>query len=87
MSKEKIIKWGYDGSQQSQFKQKFNNSTDSDSNIFQSSLVPLRLVVRTNGETVKIIWQNPVPSSVRFCRPIHIRFISETKDITKEEKT
>lgn len=79
---EIILKWGCDGSQQSQFKQKFQNTTDSDANIFQSSLVPLRLVVRTNG---KIIWQNPTPSSVRFCRPIRIRFISETKDVTKEE--
>lgn len=31
------------------------------------------------------MWQNPLPSSPRFCRPIRIRFISETKDITNEE--
>ncbi|KAF2894244.1 hypothetical protein ILUMI_11929 [Ignelater luminosus] len=36
--------------------------------------------------TSTIIWQNSVPSSVRFCKPIRIRLISETKDITKEEK-
>lgn len=36
-----IVKWGCDGLQQSQFKQKFQNSTDSDANIFQSSLVPV----------------------------------------------
>ena len=79
---ELISKWGCDGSQQSQFKQKFQNISDSDSNIFQSSLVPLRLIVNIND---KIIWQNSVPSSVRFCRPIRIRFVSESKDITKEE--
>ena len=79
-----ILKWGCDGSQHSQFIQKFQNSTDSDANIFQSSLVPLRLIVTIKGE-VKIIWQNPVPSSVRFCRPVHIRFVSESNDITKEE--
>ncbi|KAL4120909.1 hypothetical protein QTP88_013516 [Uroleucon formosanum] len=28
---------------------------------------------------------NPVPSSIRFCRPIRIRFLHETADITKEE--
>ena len=72
------------GSQQSQLKQKFQNSTDSDANIFQSFLVPLRLIVTIKGE-VKIIWQNPVPSSVRFFRPVRIRFFSESKDITKEE--
>lgn len=81
---ELISKWGCDGSQQSQFKQKFQDSSKTDSNIFQSSLVPLRLISNVNGE-IKIIWQNPVPSSVRFCRPIRIRFVSETKEITKGE--
>jgi len=81
-----ITKWVCDGSQQSQFKQKFENNTDSDANIFQSSLVPLRLVIIIDGEQKKVIWQNPVPSSVRFCRPIRIRFINKSKDITNEEK-
>ncbi|CAH1099302.1 unnamed protein product [Psylliodes chrysocephalus] len=80
-----ISKWGCDGSQQTQYKQKFQNITDSDANIFQSSLVPLRLLVIIDGEQKKIIWQNPVPSSLRFCRPIRIRFINESKDVTKEE--
>jgi hypothetical protein len=41
---ELLLKWGCDGSQQTQFKQKFNEDMDtSDSNIFQSSFVPLRL--------------------------------------------
>ncbi|XP_050504471.1 uncharacterized protein LOC126883234 [Diabrotica virgifera virgifera] len=80
-----ISKWGCDGSNQTQFKQKFANTDDDDANIFLSSLVPVRMVVFVNGETRKIVWQNPVPSSVRFCRPIRARFIHETKDITKEE--
>lgn len=37
---ELISKWGCDGSQQTQFKQKFQNLSDSDANIFQSSCVP-----------------------------------------------
>lgn len=37
-----ISKWGCDGSQQMQYKQKFQNSNDSDRNIFQSAFVPLR---------------------------------------------
>lgn len=81
---ELVTKWGCDGSQQSQFKQKFENNTDSDANIFQSSLVPLRLQTNNNG-LKKIIWQNPVPSSPRYCRPIRIRFIHETKDVTNYE--
>lgn len=80
-----ISKWGCDGSQQTQYKQKFHNRTDSDANIFQSSLVPLRIVVIIDGEKKKIVWQNPVPSSPRFCRPIRIRFINESKNVTQEE--
>lgn len=79
-----FVKWGCDGSQQSQYKQKFENNTDSDANVFQSSLVPLRLVSATDKQH-KILWQNPLPSSPRYCRPIRIRFIHETKDITIEE--
>lgn len=79
---ELFLKWGCDGSQQSQFKVKFENAADSDSNIFQSSLVPLRLQLKSSK---KILWQNPVPSSPRFCRPIRMRFISESKDVTNEE--
>ncbi|CAI6352431.1 unnamed protein product [Macrosiphum euphorbiae] len=37
-----LSKWGCDGSQQTQYKQKFQNSKDSDANIFQTSFVPLR---------------------------------------------
>lgn len=66
-----ISKWGCDGSQQMQYKMKFENETDSDANIFQSSVVPLQLVYGTDK---KIVWQNPAPSSPRHCRPIRLRF-------------
>lgn len=77
-----ISKWGCDGSQQVQYKMRFENETDSDANIFQSSLVPLQLVY---GAEKKMLWQNPTPSSPRYCRPIRIRFIKETTDVTNEE--
>lgn len=80
-SLELICKWGCDGSQQAQFKQKMENDA-TDSNIFQSSFVPLRLVC---GTTKKTLWQCPTPSSSRYCRPIRIRFVKETVDITQEE--
>lgn len=80
-----ITKWGCDGSHQTQFKQKFSNTENDDGNLFLSSLVPVRLIVSVNKELKKIVWQNPVPSSVRFCRPIRARFVHETKDVTKEE--
>lgn len=81
---ELISKWGYDGSHQNAYQQKFSDSTQDDSHIFQSPLVPLRLQSRL-GEKIKVLWQNPTPSSTRFCRPIRIRFLHETVDITKEE--
>lgn len=56
-----ISKWGCDGLQQTQYKQKFQNSSDCDANIFQSSLVPLQLVVVINKEQQKIIWQIASP--------------------------
>ncbi|CAH0563012.1 unnamed protein product [Brassicogethes aeneus] len=77
-----ICKWGCDGSQQVQYKQKFENETDSDANIFQSSLVPLQLVC---GKKKVVVWQNPSPSSPRYCRPIRIRFLHESVAVTNEE--
>lgn len=47
-SLELISKWECDGSQQTQFKQKFDNSTESDANIYQTSLIPLRLFCSTD---------------------------------------
>ena len=81
---ELISKWGCDGSHQSAYQQKFQDSTQDDSNIFQSSLVPLRLQSHI-ADRKKVLWQNPTPSSTRFCRPICIRFLHETVDITNEE--
>ncbi|CAH0689249.1 unnamed protein product [Chilo suppressalis] len=78
---ELTYKWGCDGSQQAQYKQKFANNSDSDANIFQSSLVPLQLISKSSK---KIIWNNPSPSP-RYCRPMRIRFIHETKDVTNDE--
>lgn len=31
------------------------------------------------------MWQNPVPSSSRFCRPIHLQFKKETTELSQEE--
>ncbi|CAH1100332.1 unnamed protein product [Psylliodes chrysocephalus] len=79
-----VCEWGCDGSQQSKFKQKFENVTDSNENMFQSYFVPLRLVC---GNDKKIVWANPTSPFPRYCRPIRFRFVKETTDITEEEKT
>lgn len=79
-----ITKWGCDGSQQTEYKQKFEHTDDTDSNIFQSSMVPLLLFCGTE-EKKKIIWQNPTPSSPRYCRPIRILFCKESADLIRNE--
>lgn len=51
-----IRKWGCDGSQPAQYKQKFEYEADSDANIFQNSFVPSQLTCGTDN--IKVIWQN-----------------------------
>ncbi|CAH1110473.1 unnamed protein product [Psylliodes chrysocephalus] len=80
-----ISKWDCDRSQQSQFKQKLEKDIDSNSSIFQSCFAPLQLV--SEDKNKKVLWNNPTPSSPRFCGPIRFRFINETNDVTEEEIT
>ncbi|KAL4126338.1 hypothetical protein QTP88_010560 [Uroleucon formosanum] len=84
---EMVYKWGCDGSSgQSQYKQKFNDSsTSTDQTMFMFSLVPLELrcfPIRNNDSD--IIWQNPVPSSTKFCRPIKFMYKKETTESTQK---
>lgn len=79
-----LYKWGGHGSaSQSTYKQKYsdNDATKSDANLFAICLVPLRLSA-SNG---LIMWQNPRPSSTRFCRPIKLIFKKETSELVKKE--
>ena len=76
-------KWCCDGSSgQSQYKQKLPEESEliSDANLFTSSLVPIKLIDKVTGA---VVWQNPAPSSVRFCRPICIKFCKEIPEKTK----
>lgn len=78
-----ISKWGFDGaSGHSEYKQKFTSPDISDDSIFSTTLVPLQMKSRND-----ILWHNPVPSSTRFCRPIHLQFQKETKQLCQEEET
>lgn len=76
-----LSKWGCDGSSgHNTFKQSFENEGATDANMFLISLVPLRLT-----DTKSLVWDNPRPSSTRFCRPIRFTFVTETPDIIREE--
>jgi hypothetical protein len=79
-----VSKWGCDGSTgHSEYKQ---NSRENlrDSDMFISSFVPLQLYSSSAPNKV-ILWQNPRPSSVRYCRPIRLQFKKETTEISKHE--
>lgn len=80
-----LYKWGCDGSGgHSTYKQRFTGEereTSSDAYLFATCLVPLRL--QTNDH--KILWNNPRPSSTRFCRPIKIAYQKETSELAKNE--
>lgn len=75
-------KWGFDGSSgHSSYKQVFHGIEASDSAVFITSIVPIRIVL---GE--KVVWQNPTPSSTRYCRPLKIEFIKESSEVSIAEK-
>lgn len=76
-----ISKWGFDGaSNQSRYKQKMEGEED-DSSIFMTSLVPLKL---TDGDN--ILWTNPKPCSVLYCRPVQFTFVKESEAVVLELK-
>jgi len=77
---ELILKWECDGSSdQSEYKQKFEDSTTTDETIFTISMVPLCLRDMFKNED---IWKNPQPAATKYCRPIKFEFAKETKEIT-----
>lgn len=48
--------------------------------IFISSFVPLKLMNGTH-----CVWENPYPSSTKYCRPIKFEFARESKEYIKKE--
>lgn len=75
-----IVKWGCDGAQQTRYKQKFAAEGQTDENLFSISMVPVQ-VYCIKDDLKRVIWQNPSPSSVRYCRPIQFVFAKETTDL------
>lgn len=77
------VKWGSDGSSgSSEFRQRFITDSmreSNDADLFCTSMVPLFL--KLNEE---IVWQNPTPPNVRFCRPISLQLGKETPEMAFE---
>lgn len=82
-----ILSYGFDGSTgHSLFKQQFKETTPEtlDHSLFITSIIPLKLISSED----KIIWLNQTPQSIRFCRPLKIEFVKESKEhITNENNS
>lgn len=78
-----IYKWGCDGSSgHSTYRQdvECDNNNLSDEYLFAVCIVPLQ--VQKGSE---IIWENPQPSSPRFCRPLKILCSKESAELIRSE--
>ena len=78
-----VLKWGFDGTNWTVYKQKGKNQQAFSESLICTSAVILRLVDKITGE---ILWCNPKPSSTRFCRPIKIELEKETETFCQREE-
>lgn len=83
-----VSKWGCDGSSgHAAYKQKSNQEVMFDVRVLMMCLVPLQMYALSPDHGKKIIvWQNPRPSSTRYCRPIKLEFAAETPTKILAEK-
>lgn len=54
----------------------------TDSALFATTIIQLQMIQKS---TRYVLWQNPIPQSVRFCRPVELEFVKETKTVVKEK--
>lgn len=82
---ELVVSYGFDSSTgQSNYKQQYFQESEnySDSSLLATTLIPLQLI----DSDKNILWQNRTPQSIRFCRPIKLEFIKETKETILKER-
>lgn len=80
-----LSSWGMDGSTgYSQFNHSLPEGSIDDSDVFAATLTPIQLYVHSDGK--HILWHNPTPQSIRFCRPIMLQFIKESREIILKTK-
>lgn len=77
------IKYGFDGTNVTAFKQISQDKTNKFTDMFCASLVPLRLI---NKRTKELLWVNPRPSSTALCRPIELNFEKETAELSLQKE-
>jgi len=78
--------WGFDGSSRHlEYKQRYADKSQeniSDESLFATTLIPLQL--STNSDV--ILWFNRTSQSSRFCRPIHLEYVKESRDVILKQK-
>lgn len=81
-----LSSWGLDGSSgHAQYHQSITNPDKTADNCMLATVTtPLRLSAADNSTNIH--WTNLMPQSVRFCRPIEIEFVKETREVTLEKK-
>ena len=75
-----------DASSQSINNQRFDETdlatgVENEQSLFQAAFVPLKQEV---GDTT--VWSNSKPSSLHFCRPLHLQYQKETKESPRAEE-
>lgn len=55
---------------------------DSDAGLFVTTVIPLQL----RSSVGDVLWNNPAPQSVRYCRPLRIQFIHESPEVILAER-
>ncbi|XP_053959181.1 uncharacterized protein LOC128869320 [Anastrepha ludens] len=74
-----IVTYGFDGSTgHSLYKQQFEEKVQDtlDQSLFVTSIIPIKLL----DSLGRVLWMNSKTQSVRFCRPLKIEFIKESKE-------
>ncbi|XP_026828955.1 uncharacterized protein LOC109611090 [Ooceraea biroi] len=79
-----ICSWGFDGSTgHSMYQQRYQDAEDAnDESLFATTLIPLQLSTSTG----LILWNNRTPQSARYCRPIKLQFVKESRDVIVAQK-
>lgn len=80
-----VCSWGFDGSSgHSAYKQCYRDKKiqATDENLFATTPIPLRLSI----DSGIILWNNRTSQSARFCRPIKLDYVAESRDVILRQK-
>lgn len=82
LAAELILNYGFNGSSgQSSYNQKCMVGQALDLNLFATTVTPLRLLDASRN----VLWNNRTPQSIRFRRPLKLKFVKESKECILNE--